>query len=250
MASVVAATSDQWAVVIANSKHYSYYGHQADSSHAVKLLLENGVPRDQIIHFAYDDIAYNVHNPFPGTLYNRPTINEEGLNVYDSSQIDYRGSEVNRTNFFKVLLGDETASGPVLKSTKESKVFVYMVGHGAFGMVPMPDTHTDQWVYADQLDHTLTQMKEKGLFKELLFYMDTDESGSMFNGLHAHDGILAVTSARPNESSWATFCGNDAIVNSLKIGACLGTQFSINWMLDSEYHHRETENIHDQVSII
>lgn len=56
-------------------------------------------------------------------------------------------------------------------------------------------------------------MKNKGMFKELLFYLDTDESGSMFGDLGAHDGILAVTSSGPTESSWASYCGKQAVVN-------------------------------------
>ena len=42
---------------MAGSNTYSNYRHQADSHHAVKVMLENGIPRDQIIHLAYDDIA-------------------------------------------------------------------------------------------------------------------------------------------------------------------------------------------------
>ena len=159
LAALAVADADHWAVVIANSKGYSYYGHQADSSHAVKLLLDNGIPRDHIIHFSYDDVAYDIEhlNPFPGRLYNKPSleINVEGYNVYDYNNIDYRDDYVNKSNFIKVLLGDDTAPGPVLQSTKDSKVFVYMVGHGSSGVVPMPNGHADDWLYADELNKVL-----------------------------------------------------------------------------------------------
>jgi len=44
---------------MAGSNTWSNYRHQADSHHAVKLMLENGIPRDQIIHLAYDDLAFD-----------------------------------------------------------------------------------------------------------------------------------------------------------------------------------------------
>lgn len=59
-ASAAASTStNHWAVIMAGSNTWSNYRHQADSHHAVKLMLENGIPRDQIIHLAYDDLAFD-----------------------------------------------------------------------------------------------------------------------------------------------------------------------------------------------
>ena len=55
-----ASASDHWAVIMAGSNTYANYRHQADSHHAVKIMLENGIPRENIIHLAYNDIAYNL----------------------------------------------------------------------------------------------------------------------------------------------------------------------------------------------
>jgi len=33
-------------------------------------MKKNGIPAEQIIHMAYDDIANNKENPIPGKLYN------------------------------------------------------------------------------------------------------------------------------------------------------------------------------------
>jgi len=59
-------TSDHWAVIVAGSMGYSNYRHQADTCHAYQVLKKNGIPEDQIIHLAYDDVANNSANPFPG----------------------------------------------------------------------------------------------------------------------------------------------------------------------------------------
>ena len=159
-AGAVADVSNHWAVIMAGSNTYSNYRHQADSHHAVKLLMDQGIPRDQIIHLAYDDIAYNSSNPFPGQLFNVPItddVSEATLaqaNVYNADYIDYTGTEVNKSNFFKVLLGDTSASGPVLGSDENSRVFVYFVDHGGAGLICTPQGASD-WIYADELDATL-----------------------------------------------------------------------------------------------
>ena len=84
LAAFAAATETHWAVIMAGSNTYSNYRHQADSHHAVKIMLENGIARENIIHLAYDDVANNRSNPFPGQLFNKPTAKgTPGVNVYD-----------------------------------------------------------------------------------------------------------------------------------------------------------------------
>jgi legumain len=62
----ICAPSDHWAVLVAGSNTYGNYRHQADVCHAYQIMKKNGIPEDQIIVFAYDDIANNRQNPFPG----------------------------------------------------------------------------------------------------------------------------------------------------------------------------------------
>ena len=53
----VADASDHWAVIMAGSNTYGNYRHQADTNHAVQIMLKNGIPRDHIIHLSYDDVV-------------------------------------------------------------------------------------------------------------------------------------------------------------------------------------------------
>jgi legumain len=50
---------------------------------------------------AYDDVAWDDENPFPGTLYNKM----DGQNYYDGCKIDYSGSDLHKENFFAILKG-------------------------------------------------------------------------------------------------------------------------------------------------
>jgi legumain len=199
-------------------------------------MMDNGIPRENIIHLSYDDVANNRRNPYKGQLFNKPvpTLESEAelanYNVYDANRIDYSGKEVNKENFFKVLLGDDSASGPVLKSDAESRVFIYYVDHGGVGLICTPESSSRDWIYADELDDTLKTMKDNGMFKELVFYLETCESGSMFPNVSSDEGVYAMTASNASQSSWGAYCGTQATVDGVSIGSCLGDLFSINWM--------------------
>jgi hypothetical protein len=38
---------------------------------------------------AFNDIAYDINNPYPGTLFNIGTADKPGFNVYKNCPIDY-----------------------------------------------------------------------------------------------------------------------------------------------------------------
>jgi len=242
-----ADTANHWAVIMAGSNTYMNYRHQADSHHAVQIMLKNGIPREQIIHLAYDDIATSRSNPFPGQLFNKPSTGP-GENVYDQSQIDYSGKDVNKTNFFNVLLGDDS-NGPALKSDENSRVFVFFVDHGGAGLICTPGSSSD-WIYADELDATLKQMKTQGMFKELVFYLETCESGSMFPNITADDSIYAMTASNGTLSSYAAYCGSEAVVDGTNLRTCLGDLFSVNWMQDTEANDVSVETLQQQYETV
>ena len=153
IASVNAAASDHWAVLVAGSKGYDNYRHQADVCHAYQVLKNNGVPLDQIILMSYNDVVQDPTNPLPGTLWNAGTRQdidppEPGYNVYPGCGISYSGDDVTAEAVLAVLTGDSaTAGGPVLKTNSNSSVFLFITGLGAPGLVDMP-TNGDS-LYAD-----------------------------------------------------------------------------------------------------
>ena len=243
------AAADNWAVIMAGSKGWTNYRHQSDAHHAALLMEQNGISRDNVIHLSYDDVVNDPANLFPGQLFNSPVpigaaedeINS--ANVYDADRIDYTGKDVTKENFFKVLLGDESAPGPVLKSTENDRVFIFYVDHGGVGLICTPENTSKNWIYADELDATLKTMKDKGMFKELVFYLETCESGSMFPKIEPDSGIYAMTASNASQSSYGTYCGTDAYVAGKAIGSCLGDKFATNWMTDTTNNDISAESL-------
>jgi legumain len=242
-----AATQDHWAVIVAGSRGYGNYRHQADTCHAYQIMKKNGIPESNIIHMSYDDVANSPSNPYPGKLFNKPTeVGTPGVDVYEGCNFDYSGADVTAANLISVLKGDSAAVGgkKVLKSTSESKVFFYFADHGAPGLVAMP---VGPYLYADQFHETIQFMNENKMYKEMAIYMEACESGSMFeNILEDNINAYAVSAANASESSWGTYCSPDDKVDGKSINSCLGDLFSVNWMEDTDAADIATETLQQQ----
>jgi len=227
---VTSVQGAHFAVLVAGSNTYSNYRHQADVCHSYHVVKANGIPDENIIVMAYDDIASSSRNPFPGKMFNQPSAaGVEGKDVYEGCKIDYSGKDVNPANFVNVLTGK--GSGKVLKSTADDNVFIFFSDHGAPGLIAFPSGAGV--MHKLELQAALDTMHSKNMYKKLVMYLETCESGSMFEGLTTPN-VYALSAANPKESSWGVYCGKDAMVNGKNVGSCLGDLFSISWMEDSD----------------
>ena len=200
--------------------------------HAYQIAVRGGVPKDQIITIARDDIASNSRNPFPGQIFNQP----DGEDVYDGCAIDYSGEHANPEVLLAVLAGDKSkvagkGTGKVLQSTGSDKVFFYYSDHGSKGMVSMPDG----MLYATDFNNALKTMHSKNMYEEMLVYIEACHSGSMFDDqLPDNVKIYATTAAHADESSYAFYCYPNDVVKGSHMGTCLGDEYSVRWMEDSD----------------
>lgn len=225
-------SSNHWAVLVAGSNGFWNYRHQSDICHAYKILIENGLSAERIIVLAYDDIANNGQNPFKGQIFNKPDPTGKGVDVYAGCKIDYKGKDVTPETFLDVLSGKAINYGTkkTLKSTSNDNVFVYFSDHGATGLIAFPSSE----LYANDLLNTLKGMSQKKMFNKLVFYLEACESGSMFTDLPTDIKVYATTAANDHESSWATYCSPNDKVNGRSVGSCLGDEYSVNFLEDTE----------------
>ena len=209
------------------------------SAHAYQILRAGGLDPDHIITMMYNDVPYDPLNPFPGELYNYPG---DSPNVYEGIVIDYEGEDVTPENLIKVLLGDESTGKKVLKSTETDNIFFYYSDHGAPDLLAMPvDTsihpESSGYLYSDDLYDAVVTMHDKRMYNKFVFYIEACYSGSMFMNYPTDLNVVAVTAANPDESSYAEFCGSDAVVKDVYLDTCLSDEFSNAWM----HHVDETQ---------
>lgn len=195
-------------------------------------MLKQGLPEDHIIVMAYNDIAWDSENPFPGSLYNK----QDGPDFYQGCKFDYQGADVRKENFEAILKGDQQAlilaegsnsTRKVLKSNSESKLFLFFADHGAPGHIIFPDT----LVFADELNETFKYMHANKMYQEFVVFIEACESGSLFQNMDlASINIWALTATNSTSPSYGTYCFPHDKVQGRNMFACLGDMFSVSWM--------------------
>ena len=237
------ASADNWAVLVCGSEGFDNYRHHADVSHAYQILKRGGFDPDHIITMMYNDVPFDEKNPFPGQLYNHP--GDDSPDVYEGVVVDYDKESVSDENLIKVLTGDESAGGKVLKTTKEDNVFLYFSDHGSRDLLALPGGY----LHSQDLIDAIKTMHEKQMYKKFLLYIEACFSGSMFLKLPEDLNVVAVTAANPKEYSYGYYCGEESIVKGKNFGTCIGDEFSISWMEHVDSIDRK-ENLEDQFNYL
>ena len=214
---LTAAICDNWAVIYTGSRSFGNYRHTADSFYQYHLLIQNGFDKEKIILMNYDDIVDSYSNKFKGHIYRTLTHVPD---VYPgSANIDYTGKTVTAANFYKVLTGDATAGGKVLKSTENDNVFVFFDDHGGNGILGVPEG-CGGYIYANDLKKTFKTMADKKMFGKLFFPITACYAGSVAKYLDDIPNMYVMTASNDHESSWG-----DLYDNSL--GTCLTSEYSL-----------------------
>lgn len=239
----------KWAVLVAGSREYFNYRHQADVCHAYQILKKGGLKDENIIVFMYDDIAFNKYNPRPGIIINKP----DGPDVYDGVPKDYTRKHVTAGNFYAAILGNRSAltggSGKVLDSGPNDHIFIYYADHGAPGVLEMPSG--DDHVFAKDFVDVLKKKHEAKGYKSMVIYIEACESGSIFAGLLPENiNIYATTAANGKESSYGTYCPGDIYGSPPEYDTCLGDLYSISWMEECDKIDLRQETLGHQYEVV
>merc|ERR1712039_424120 len=107
-------------------------------------------------------------------------------------------------------------------------------------------------IHAADVNTALETLQSKGGYKELLFYLEACESGSIFANLLKAPNAKAMTAANAKESSWGWYCAGSGtggdMVDGKNIGSCLGDEFSVRWMEDTDSENIRSETVGQQVT--
>ncbi|XP_043079692.1 legumain-like isoform X2 [Puntigrus tetrazona] len=232
----MAANGKHWVMLVAGSKTWSNYRHQADVCHAYQIIHQNGIPDEQIVVMMYDDIANNDDNPYPGNIINRPN----GPNVYPGVPKDYTGGDVTPENFLAALKGErQNSQKKVISSGENDTIFIYLSDHGSPGIFCFPNNT----LHANDLIETIKEMARNKKFSKMVIYMESCFSASMFTQLPDNIHVYAVTAAGANERSYA--CYFDPVRKTY-----LADVFSALWMYYTETNDLDKVTFLNQFSYL
>lgn len=96
---------------------------------------------------------------------------------------------------------------------------------------------------AQTLEATLKMMQQKQRYQQILFYLESCESGSMFQDLPGDISVLAFTASNATAPSFA--CYYDPGLETF-----LADVFSISWLDDSDSKDHQTERVWDQIEAV
>ncbi|KAI1283055.1 Legumain [Halotydeus destructor] len=225
-------TGTQWALLVASSRGFANYRHQADVYHAYHVLIDHGFPKSQIIVMHYNDVYEAPLSPTPGRVIARPG----GPDVHEGVPLDYTGEEVNAENFLGALQGDPELvkrGKKVIQSTARDHIFIYYSGHGYRGGLAF-ETKNMSKVTAGRLNQVLQDMHDDKKYAKMVFYLESCESGSMFKDLLSPDiGIYAVTASNETALSHGHYCER---LDYTTIIFCPADEFSAFWLEDTDRH--------------
>lgn len=195
----------RWALVVATSRGWENYRHQADALAQYQLLRAGGLADDHIVFVLADDLANNPANTEPGVVRNVAG----GPNLYHDLQIDYRLADLTAGDLMAILSGQRSARLPtVIESTAGDDVYVFWVGHGGSmgALVNASNSDFSKEASATFLDpfmlqDTLQTMFTGQRYRRLLMVVEACEAGVLGAHLDATGAVL-LTGANPTESSF------------------------------------------------
>lgn len=191
---------DSWAVVVAASKGWDNYRHQADALAVYDMLKSNGFQDDHIVLFSADDVPLSPQNARRGDVHNVVG----GRNLRAGAVVDYAGGDVTVANVQNALLGEKSPATPaVLETDDQSNVLLYIVDHGAPGSISFQSDTVDLRLDAPRLAQIVDTMRRRRRFRQMLVVTEVCYGESMAAQIKT-PGVLYLTGAGPNEETFAT----------------------------------------------
>ena len=210
---------DNYAVLVAASKGWKNYRHQADVLGMYHYLKGKGYDDDHIILIMADDIAYNEKNPLQGVV--RREIG--GDNLYKDLQIDYRLGDLTLEDLKQILTCNPSEAYPLtLGSSENDNVLFFWSGHGT--------QQGWKWKEEEDLNADFARAMFSDMqFRKMFAIVETCYSGAVAQDCTGIPGLLLMTAANPYEpSKAATFDDELQVYLSNTFTASILSQFALN----------------------
>lgn len=184
------------AVIVAFSKDWINYRHQADALTVYGFVKEQGVPDEHIILLVYDDLPEDQRNKKPGEVYHTPGE----IEVRKRAVPDYVGDMVNKQMFQKILTGDgATKDEWHLQSDENSTVLLYLSSHSAPGGNLIVGNGKEQ-ISPEEFSSLIEDMARKKKFGRMLIILESCYSEATARYVNT-PGVVVMSAASFNETS-------------------------------------------------
>lgn len=211
---VYAPLDENWALLVAGSKSWNNYRHQADVLNMYQILKKNGYDDNHIVLIVADDLAHALSNTDYGTIRVRP----DGENLYHDLQIDYKLDEIHPVDISAILNGQQSERLPhVIHSGSNDNVLVFWSGHGIQGQFVWSDL--SKGFTTEMLQETLVKQTENRNYRKMLWLVETCYAKSVGQAVYGHPGILCIAAADSKETSKAD-------VYNTKLGVWMSNRFT------------------------
>ena len=189
-----------YAFLMATSKGWDNYRHQADVLHTYQLLKANGVDDSHIILILADDLAGSEKNNLPGEIRNEP----EGDNLYKNVIVDYKLSEIDSAAIKNILIGVATPQTPqVMPSSSTDNIFIFTSGHGLPEGIVLEGNKIDT-LTPEFWQSVFENMNQKKNYRQVFWALESCYSGKIGKAINT-PGVMLMTGANPYETSKALF---------------------------------------------
>ena len=200
------------AVLVAASKGWDNYRHQADILAYYQLLKRNDFSDDDIILIMADDIANDSHNPYPGQVIRDKKSLE---NLYEDVVIDYKLDQITPYDLKNILLSRASEKLPVVLNSDSSHNLLFVwSGHGIPGTLVWDKNQ--QTLNGEYLAGIFNEMYTEGKYRKLFGIIEACYSGSVATACEGTPQLLLMTAANEYETSkaesyataWQTYLTN------------------------------------------
>lgn len=192
------------ALIVATSKGWNNYRHQADALDFYQTLKRYGYKEEEIILIVEDDLANNPLNPYPGVIQSM----YDGPNLYENLHIDYKLSDLTPEDFKNILLGKSSEKLPtVLETGIHDNILLFISGHGLDNILMWGDDNST--MNGNYVRGIFQEMHNLQRYRNILCVMETCYSGSVAKKCEGIPGILFMTAANEYESSKAIYFDNN-----------------------------------------
>ena len=228
---------ERWAVLVQGSNEWKNYRHQADVLNMYQFLKRNGYDDDHIILILADEIAHHANNKYPGEVRTNPSRE----NLYQNLQVDYSTDTLTINDVQDILSGKSSEHLPVVLNTDaHSNVLVFWSGHGTKASVSNAGKNGFVWRDTQEclddkaMKALLTDMSTRQRFRKMLLLFEPCYSETMIQQAEGIPGILAFSSSKESEQSFADYYSMDLLTwmsdrFSNNIVTCLEQNPHITW---------------------